>query len=89
MRTRCIFHHVRGPCPADALDGSPYCRAHGLASHMMALEEDAEEMGGKVIKGIHLTEEELLACHDWIREGDSPRTIGLVTTLLKRLIGGG
>lgn len=40
-------------------------------------------------KKYELSAGERAAVYDWIREGDSQQTIGTVTDVLKRLLGGG
>jgi hypothetical protein len=43
---------------------------------------------GKVVT-LHLSDDELTAVYDWIREGKSRKTVGHVCDVLKRILGGG
>lgn len=49
-------------------------------------EDEAEAIN---VVTLSLTDDEMTAIYDWIREGDSPKTIGHVCDVLKRILGGG
>lgn len=83
---QCIFHHaLHGRCPEA---GSPYCPVHAEMARIGWIAEEADA-GQPLEVTVTLSPEETLACIDWIREGESRLTVGLVTAVLKRIVGGG
>lgn len=87
---------VQRPCPHVRQDLACSCSAGdeqpNSEHHAQCLRQGwpcGERCQYVCTKTIDLTEAEVLAIIDWIREGDSRWTIRHVTAVLKRLVGGG